>query len=73
MRRFINRYGEITEEYERPPDNSCPPYRKGSYFASFISESLGLCCSVGDIDKYTVYKEIVKEINAYTKLYGLVN
>ena len=62
MRRFINGYGEITDEYKRSPDKFCPSYRKGSYFATFDSRELGLCCSVGDIDKYTVYKELVKAI-----------
>lgn len=67
MRRFINSYGVITDEYKRPPDKLYPPYRKGSYFASFDSEELGLCCTIGDIDKYKVYKELVKIIKEYIK------
>ena len=36
MRRFINKYGVIDKEYDRPPDKTFPPYRKGSYYAHFI-------------------------------------
>ena len=63
MRRFINKYGVIDKEYKRPPDKNYPPYRKGSYFAIFISDELDLSTCVGHIDKYQVYKEFVKEIN----------
>lgn len=59
MRKFINEYGVIKNEYKRP---KCKHYRKGSYFAVFNSEKLNMACSVGHIDKYHVYKEIVKDI-----------
>ena len=62
MQRFINKYGVIDSEYKRPPDKSYPPYRKGSYYAVFLSDKLGLSASIGDIDKYQVYKEIVRTI-----------
>ena len=57
--KIIRRYGVITEEYKRPPE---PYYPKGSYFANFQSEKLSLNCCCGDVDKYNVYKEIVKTI-----------
>lgn len=66
MKRFINKYGSINEEYKRPPDKNYPPYRKGSYFAFFISDEIG--CAVGDVDKYHVYKAIVKEIKEDLKI-----
>ena len=62
MRRFINKYGVIDKEYKRPPDKYYAPYRKGSYFAVFLSDKLDLSASVGDVDKYEVYKSIVREI-----------
>jgi hypothetical protein len=62
MCRFINKYGIIDQEYKRPPDKNYPPYRKGSYFAVFLSDKLDLSACVGDVDKYQVYKEIVREI-----------
>lgn len=67
MRRFINKYGVIDKEYKRPPDKSYQPYRKGSYFACFSSDELSLSVSAGDIDKYHVYKGIVKEIKQCIK------
>ena len=60
MKMFITQYGIFTEEYHRPPDAY---YKTGSYFANFHSERFGLSCSVGDADKYKVYKTIVDEIN----------
>lgn len=57
MQKIIKHYGTILAEYKRPAD-SC--YRKGSYFASFQSEKLGLSCSIGHINKYEVYKSIVE-------------
>ena len=65
MRRFINKHGVIDNEYKRPPDKNFRPYRKGSYFASFLSSDNSLATCVGDIDKYHVYKELVKQINEY--------
>ncbi len=67
MRRFINKYGVIDEEGKRPPDTSYPPYRKGSYFAAFFSDTLGFSACVGDVDKYQAYKEIVREIKDHIK------
>ena len=67
MRRFINKHGVIDKEYKRPPDKNYPPYRKGSYFAIFISDELDLSACVGHINKYQVYKEIVKEIKSKSK------
>ena len=67
MRRFINKYGVIDAEYKRPPDKSYPPYRKGSYFAVFLSDTLGVSACVGDVDKYHVYKEIVRVIKGHIK------
>lgn len=60
MRKFINKYGTIEKEYTRPKDDC---YRKGSYFALFNSEKLDMICNIGGIDKYHVYKSIVKSIN----------
>ena len=62
MRRFINKYGVIDKEYDRPPDKTFPPYRKGSYFATFYSDELDISVCAGDVDKYHVYKEIVRTI-----------
>ena len=62
MRKLINKYGVIDKEYDRPPDKTFPPYHKGSYFATFYSDELGVSFSVGDVDKYHVYKEIVRTI-----------
>ena len=62
MRRFINKYGVIDKEYDRPPDKTFPPYRKGSYFAAFYSDELDISVCTGDVDKYHVYKEIVRTI-----------
>lgn len=59
MRKFINKYGEIKKEYKRPKDGY---YHKGSYYADFDSEKLDMNCSVGHVDKYHVYKDIVKII-----------
>ena len=67
MRRFINKYGIIDKEYKRPPDKNFPPYRKGSYFASFVSDELSLASCVGHIDKYQVYKSIVRNIKELIK------
>lgn len=67
MRRFINKYGVIDDEYKRPPDKYYPPYRKGSYYATFLSNELGLSACVGHVDKYQVYKEIVRMIKDHTK------
>ena len=65
MRRFINKHGVIEIEYNRPPDKTYPPYRKGSYFACFVSDELDIGCCVGDTDKYRVYKQIVETIKEY--------
>lgn len=65
MRRLINKYGVINEEYTRPPDKNYPPYRKGSYYANFLSDKFDLSASIGDIDKYAVYKAIVAEIKRH--------
>lgn len=59
MRKFISKYGVIKTEYVRPKDEY---YRKGSYYAVFDSEKLDICCCVGHIDKYYVYKSIVRNI-----------
>lgn len=67
MRKFINKYGVIDKEYKRSPDKNYLPYRKGSYFAIFISDELDLSACVGHINKYQVYKEIVKEIKSKSK------
>ena len=67
MRRFINKYGVIDNEYKRPPDKYYPPYRKGSYYATFLSNDLSLSVCVGHIDKYQVYKEIVRQIKDHLK------
>lgn len=64
MRKFINRYGVIKDEYKRPKDEY---YRKGSYFAVFDSEELDMVCCVGDVDKYHVYKSIAKDIKDILK------
>lgn len=67
MRRFINKYGVIDNEYKRPPDKCYPPYRKGSYYATFLSDELGLSYCVGNVDKYQVYKAIVRAIQDHIK------
>lgn len=59
MKKFINTYGTITQEYKRPKDEY---YRKGSYFAVFDSLKCGMCCAVGNIDQYHVYKDIIENI-----------
>ena len=59
MRKFINKYGVIKTEYVRPNDEY---YSKESYHAVFDSEKLDMICCVGHIDKYHVYKNIVREI-----------
>lgn len=68
MRRFINKHGVIDKEYKRPPDKNYPPYRKGSYFATFLSnDELDFASCVGHIDKYHVYKSIVNDIKEHLK------
>ena len=67
MRKFINKHGVIDVEYKREPDKNFRPYRKGSYFASFLSDELELVCCIGDVDKYQVYKTITNEIKRITK------
>lgn len=64
MRRLINKYGVITVEYKRPKDEF---YRKGSYFANFNSDILDCNSCIGHIDKYNVYKSIVRDIKEYIK------
>ena len=64
MKKFINKYGVIKNEYKRPNDEF---YRKGSYFAIFDSEKLDVVSSVGHVDKYQVYKSIVKDIKETLK------
>ena len=59
MLNFINKYGIIKTEYRRPKDEY---YRKGSYYAIFDSEKLDMIYSIGHIDKYHVYKNIVRDI-----------
>lgn len=66
MRRFICKHGFITEEHSRPPDKFFRPYRKGSYFISFISFDDSLAACVGDVDKYRAYRELVREIKKYS-------
>jgi len=66
-RKFIIKHGRIDREYKRKADKNYPPYRKGSYFASFVSDELGLSVCVGHIDKYRVYKEIVNLIRTTPK------
>ena len=62
MRRFINKYGVIDKEYDRPPDKTFSPYRKGSHFTAYYSDELDISVCAGDVDKYHVYKEIVRTI-----------
>ena len=38
-------------------------YKKGSYFAAFVSDQESLC--ITDRDKYQVYKGIIEEIRKY--------
>lgn len=66
MHRFINKHGVIEIEYNRPPDNIYPPYRKGSYYARFIPDEneLDILC-IGGVNKYQVYKQIVKKIKEH--------
>ena len=64
MKKFINAHGIIKQEHKRSKDNY---YRKGSYFAAFDSPKLDTFCAVGDVDKYRVYKRIVKEIKMQLK------
>lgn len=59
MYRFINRYGRIKEQGKRLNDEE---YRKGSYYVAFDSKELGIFLDIGGVDKYSVYKSIVKEI-----------
>lgn len=59
MRRYIEKYGVIITEYKRGRDSY---YKKGSYYAFFDSEELDFCISAGHIDKYHVYKTIIKSI-----------
>lgn len=64
MKKLINKYGVITQEYKRPKDNY---YRKGSYYANFDSGLMDFNSSVGHIDKYHVYKNIVNDIKEYIR------
>ena len=66
MRRFINKHGVIEIEYNRPPDKTYPPYRKGSYYVRFIpdKDELDILC-IGGVNKYQVYKQIVKRIKEH--------
>ena len=59
MRRYINKYGVIKEEYKRPKDGF---YTKGSYYASFDSDKLDMFCCIGHINQYCVYKSIIELI-----------
>lgn len=67
MRKFILKHGVIKEEYKRLPDKHYPPYKKGSYYADFRSEELDIAASIGDVDKYQVYKSLVKLIKEELK------
>lgn len=60
MRKFIMKQGEIDKEYTQPPDWF---YRKGSYFASFLSlaEPKYSILTVQK-NKYLAYKSIVENI-----------
>ena len=71
MRRFINKYGVIDKEYDRPPDKTFPPYRKGSYYAHFIpyKDEIDILC-IGNVNKYQVYKRIVKIIKEHIQYKG---
>lgn len=60
MRKFILRHGELRNEGKIPPNKY---YRKGYYFAAFVSDQESLCIS--DRDKYQVYKGIIEEIREY--------
>lgn len=62
LKKFINKYGIIKTEYKRPKSEE---YTKESYYAEFDSKKLGIFCSIGDVDKYHVYKTIVKDIKEY--------
>lgn len=59
MRKLINKHGVIKTEHKRPKDEY---YRKGSYYAVFDSEKLDMTSVIGHVDKYHVYKNIVKNI-----------
>ena len=59
MKKIINKYGEIKTEYKKPKDEY---YRKGSYYVVFDSKKLDMIYTIHDIDKYHVYKNIVKYI-----------
>lgn len=62
MKRFINKYGTIMQEYKNPPKKDYQPYRKGSYFIAFSSDKLGMSACATDADKYEAYKAIVNQI-----------
>ena len=67
MRRFILKHGIIDEEGERPPEKNFRPYRKGSYYANYLSDELGLTAAVGDSNKYEVYKSLRDIVKQYIK------
>ncbi len=61
MRRFILKYGRITEEYRRPRNVYYP---KGSYYAHFLgtTPNCNMSMSVGDKTRFKVYSAIIKQI-----------
>lgn len=65
MRRFILKHGVIDEEGNRPPEKNFRPYRKGSYYANYLSDELGLTAAVGDSNKYEVYKSLRDIVKQY--------
>lgn len=70
MRKFILKYVTIDKERKRTPDRYYPPYRKGSYEAVYTSKNDECKYGgvIGHINKYEVYKSIVRDIKEYEKM-----
>ena len=64
MKKFINKYGVITQEYVRPKgtDPDADYYGKESYFVAWDSDYFDLNVSSGYLTKYRAYQAIVNAI-----------
>ena len=66
MKKFINKYGVITQEYVRPKgtDPNTVYYGKESYFVAWNSDYFDMNVCSGHQTKYRAYKAIVNIIKS---------
>ena len=56
-KKFVRKYGKIIKYGKLEPDSY---YVKGSYFIAFQSDIMSAC--IGDVDEYSCYQSLVREI-----------